>query len=216
MQAGDGLRRPSMDGPGEPSSRARVTRDRRSSRKALTLVELLLVIALLGAVVGALLPSFRPAVNEQLASTAQTIAADIMYCRDLAVGNSSQYTLTFDTANDRYWLEHTGSNPSLDDLPPQPFSGSGSTATRHVIDLAELPFLAEPVRLIAAESVGSTTQSVTSLEMGPLGETTRSEPTRVWFGCGSGNDELYIFVEVDPVTGLVEIGEVQSDAPPTY
>jgi len=186
------------------------------ARRAFTLIELLLVIAFLGIIAGALLPSFQPAVAEQLTSSSRIIAADIMYCRDLAVSNSTHYTLTFDTTNNRYWLEHSGTNSSLDNLPTHPFSGSGSTATRHVINLDELPDLAAPVRLIAVESMGSTTQAVTTLELGPMGETTRSVPTRVWLACGSVDDEFYIYLEVDPVTGLVEFGDVQSQAPPTY
>lgn len=193
-----------------------LTATARPPRRALTLVELLLVIAILGIIAGALLPRFQPAVSEQLVSTARTIAADVMYCRDLAVSNSSQYTLTFDTVNNRYHLEHSGANSSLDDLPAQPFSSTGSTATRHVIKLDEMPHLAAPVRLVAVESIGSTTEPVTTLELGPLGETTRSEPTRVWLGCGSGSEERFIYLEIDPVTGLVQESDLQAQAPPTY
>ena len=185
-------------------------------RRAFTLVELLLVIALIGIIAGALLPSFQPAVAEQLASAARIIAADTMYCRDLAVGNSSKYTLTFDPANNRYWLEHSGDNSSLDTLPVQPFSGSGSTSTRHVVNLDDLPNLAVPVRLIGVESVGPSVQSVTTLEIGPMGETTRPDPTRIWLASGSGEEKLYISLQVDPVTGLVAEGDVQAEAPTTY
>lgn len=185
----------------------------RSARRAFTLIELMLVVALLGIIAGLILPSFQPAVSDQLVSTARTVASDIMYCRDLAVGNSSRYTLTFDLAQNQYSLAHSGAPSSLDDLPANPFATTASTSSRQFFDLDELPHLGPPVRIVAVQSVGSTTQSVRKLELGPLGQTTRSVPTRVWLACGSGDEQLYIYLQVDPVTGLVDPGELQSAAP---
>jgi hypothetical protein len=54
---------------------------------------------------------------------------------------------------------------------------------------------------------------VTDVEFGPLGALTRSETTFVWFAVGEGSQRLYLAVEVDPVTGLATVGELQSAQP---
>jgi hypothetical protein len=54
------------------------------------------------------------------------------------------------------------------------------------------------------------------VEFGPLGETTRTEYTFVWLSAGRGAAKRYIFLYVNPVTGLTTIGSYSGYGPPTW
>ena len=48
---------------------------------------------------------------------------------------------------------------------------------------------------------------LTQIEFGPLGSTTESDETVIWFSAGSGTTEQNVGVFVNPVTGLATVGE---------
>ncbi len=179
-----------------------------------TLVELMIVVALMGILAAMILPRFEPAVHDQLEGVAQTVAADLAYAQSLAVTNGSNYHLQFETEENRYVLTHSGANPLLDVLPPSPFSSPTDAPDRQTTDLDDLPLVGPGVRIVVVRKRTAPPQDVTDLEFGPLGETTRPEPTVIWLACSSGADCRYLALTIDPVTGLVSIGNVQSTPPP--
>jgi prepilin-type N-terminal cleavage/methylation domain-containing protein len=184
------------------------------ARDGYTLVELLIVVALMGILAGALLPNFNPSIHDQLRAAAQVVAAEFAYTRDLAVTNNSTYELTFDTAAEQFVLRHSGTNTLLDTLPDSPFHCADDPANAHTTCLKSLPHAGPNVEIVEVYKDSSMPTNVTTLEFGPLGETTRSEETVVWLACGGGGNRMYLPLRVDPVTGLAEIGSVQSTAPP--
>lgn len=171
----------------------------------LTLIELLMVIAVMGILVGLVLPRSNPTIDDQLRSAAHILRTDLAYGRSLAVTNNSTYRLTFDTAENRYILEHSGSKAALDTLPDSPLRSPGDPPDQHVVDLDELPQMGPGARIVTAASGGATWQRVGQVEFGPLGGTTGSEPTRVWLAAGFGPETRYACLTVDPVTGLTQI-----------
>jgi type II secretory pathway pseudopilin PulG len=179
------------------------------------LLELLLVVAIVGILAAIVLPSAQPAIYDQLRSTAQIVATDLAYARSLAMANNSNYRLTFDLSGNRYVLAHSGTNPALTQLPQSPFSSPGDSPNQHVVSLGELPHVGPTVRLAAAATCGTSVQPVSDVEFGPLGQTTRADPTKIWLTAGGGDDKRYIALEVNPVTGLVQIGGYSSVGPPT-
>jgi prepilin-type N-terminal cleavage/methylation domain-containing protein len=128
---------------------------RRPSSAAFSLVELLIVIAVMGIVAALTLPSVNSGIHDQLQATADAIAGDLAYARGLAVANNSSYRLTFDLANNQFTLQHSGANPALATLPPNPFQAASSDSTRFVVQLDDMPSLGGRVRLAAVGTVGS-------------------------------------------------------------
>jgi prepilin-type N-terminal cleavage/methylation domain-containing protein len=187
---------------------------RRQTSAAFSLVELLIVIALMGIVAALALPSLSPAIHEQLEGAAQVISHDLAYARGLAVSNNSSYRLTFDTSANQYVLRHSGANPALDSLPSNPFQAPGGDPTRYVVSLGELAMLGGQVQLAAIGTTGARPSPQTDLEFGPLGATTRTDPTVIWLRAGVGAAQRYISVSVNPVTGLASVGEFTSAGPP--
>jgi hypothetical protein len=141
------------------------------------------------------------------------VAADLDYARSLAVSNGSKYQVTFELVAQSYTLRHSGSDSSLHILPPSPFRRPGDSPQEHIVELAGLPRLSATVELAGLRTTGFYPQTVTDVEFNSLGALTRSDPTSVWLACGQGATRLYVPVEVDPVTGLATVGEIQTTLP---
>jgi len=179
-----------------------------------SLIELLIVIAVLGILAGLVLPRSNPSLYDQLRGAAQVLRTDLAYARSLAVTNSSSYRITFDATGNRYVLEHSGSKTALDPLPDSPFRDPDDPVTRHVVELDRLPHVGLGVRIVTAASSGAATERVTDVEFGPLGQTTRSSPTVVWLAAGHGSDTRYLSLTINPVTGLTDAEYRAAEGPP--
>ncbi len=186
----------------------------RRKYSAFSLLELLIVIAVIGILLGAILEYSNPNVYDQLCSTAQIVSTELAYGRSLAMANNSKYKFTFDTAQNRFILQHSGTNTSLNKLPGTPFRSHGDTLNQHVVDLDELPHQGPSVRIAAVTTAGASPQRISDLEFNYLGATTRSEGTVVWLAAGSGSNTRYITITVDPVIGTSQIGSYSATAPP--
>jgi prepilin-type N-terminal cleavage/methylation domain-containing protein len=179
-----------------------------------SLIELMIVIAIMGIVAALATPSLNPGLHDQLQSVARLVAGDIAYGRSLAVANNSQYRFTFDATANRYILRHSGVNTALNVLPESPFRSPSDPPDQYIVDLAGLPRLGgHNVRVLAVTGPSQTVITSADLEFGPLGETTRSQETLVWLAGGRGADTRYLTVHVNPVTGLTSIGQFTSLAP---
>lgn len=180
---------------------------------AFSLVELLIVVAVMGILIGIVIPHFQPPLSEQLRGAASIVAADLSYARNLAVTNGSTYRTTFNPSANRYVLTHTGTNPALDTLPSTPFRPPGDAPDEHTVDLGQLPHIGATIYVHAVSEGVGVFNPVSDVEFEPLGGTTRSEPTVVWLRCGSGRDRRFVPLIVNPITGVVEVGDIQATDP---
>lgn len=188
---------------------------RTGPRCGFTLVEIFIVISLMAIMAGLVIPAMLPDLAQHLDSTAEVVSADLARARSIAVANNSSYRLTFDTTANQYTLEHTGINTALNTLPRSPFGRTTDAATTNITRLNELPQAGPPVRLhvVRKRTAAGVESTVTTVEFGPLGETTRPESTIVWLAAGSGSAQRFISLTVDPVTGLVSVGAMTDVAP---
>jgi prepilin-type N-terminal cleavage/methylation domain-containing protein len=182
-------------------------------RHGITLVELLIAVALVGILAATLIPSASPVPGDALSGAAQILAADLEYGRDLAVTHNSRYRFTFQLAQNRYILEHSGANAGLNVLPPSPFRSPTDPPNQQIVALGDLPQIGAPVRVCAGEANGQSLGPTVHMEFGPLGETTSSAETTIWLSSGAGTAERFIPISVNPVTGLARIGELQAVRP---
>lgn len=191
-------------------------RDGRAGRWGLTLVELLMAIVVIAVLAAVVLPSNDPSLHNQLLSAAETLASDLAYGRSLAVSNNSHYRFTFDFANNRYILEHSGANPALNVLPSNPFRSNNDLPTQFTVSLASLPLVGATVSLLAAAAFSTTTMDpVSRLEFGPLGQTTEARDSVIWLSAGTGPGQRYLPVFVNPTTGLATVGNYSGYGPPS-
>jgi prepilin-type N-terminal cleavage/methylation domain-containing protein len=179
-----------------------------------TLVEVLMVVLLMSVLAGLALPMMNPGIAEQLKSAGQVVAAEMNFARSLAVTNLGTYRYTFDVGSNTFTLQYTGSNPALNTLPSSPFYSAQDSATQQVTNLSNLPNLNANIRLAAVGTAGSSPAPTTQLEFGPYGQTTQSAETDIWLTAGTGSRQGWIFVRVNPVTGLATVQDFQATAPP--
>jgi prepilin-type N-terminal cleavage/methylation domain-containing protein len=188
----------------------------RPATAGFTLLELLIAVVIAAILATLLIPNENSGTPECLDAMARVVAGDLAYARALAVSNNSQYRFTWDTVNNQYILQYSGTNPALSTLPNSVFSSPTDPPNQRTVALASLPHMGVVVQLVgAAASVGTTQQAVTTLEFGPLGGTTSSAPTTIWLSAGTGTNIRYITLAVNPATGLVTIGPYTAVGPPS-
>jgi len=179
-----------------------------------TLIELMIVIVVTAILIGIVLPNSSASLYEQLRSASQILQYDIAYARSLATSNASTYRIAFDTTNNKYTLTHVGTNPNLNVLPDSAFLNEDEPDDQHTTNLHELLGLTNVKLLGIVETDGiKQIRSLEYLEFGPLGETTTRGNTEIWLQSGPEDDQRYISVTVNPVTGLTTIGPFTAKRP---
>jgi hypothetical protein len=173
----------------------------------------LLTIAVLGILAAVLIPQLSSDLPERLSAAAQVIATDLDYARSLAVSNNSTYRVTFDPQNNRYVLRHTGVKTQFNTLPPSPFRQINEPVDQQTTNLSMLPLPEPGVRLVAVVQMQGGGQSASHVEFTPLGGTASPQQTVIWLSCGGGPQRRFLSVLVDPITGLVTIGNPVSALP---
>jgi prepilin-type N-terminal cleavage/methylation domain-containing protein len=178
-----------------------------------SLVEMLIVIALMGILAAVVMPSSNPTLHDQLHSAAQIVATDLAYARSLAVTYGSTYKVTFQADANQYVLQHSGGDTSLNQLPASPFQSPDDPPDKHIVNLDEIPHLGVPAQIAAVTNANGTAATTGSVEFGPLGETTQSASTVIWLSAGEGKAKRYVALTVNPVTGLATIGSFTGSGP---
>jgi prepilin-type N-terminal cleavage/methylation domain-containing protein len=186
-----------------------------TTRHGYTLVEIMISIAVVGILAAAAVPLFQPDVAQQLEAFGQIVAADLLHARDLATTNNSKYRLTFERAENRFYLEHTGANSALNTLPATIYRHAANTPARQYTDLDDLPQLGSGATIETLLSPESPPAAVTTVEFGPLGATTQTAETVVWLSSGAGDGKRYLAVRINPITGLASPDEITAVAPAT-
>jgi prepilin-type N-terminal cleavage/methylation domain-containing protein len=182
--------------------------------RSFTLIELLIVVALISVALGFVVSEFSGSQAGAARNAAAIVSLQLEYVRELAIGNNSNYTVTFDTSNNQLVLTHSGSDNTLDTLPDTAFWVSNSAKTAQSLSLGGLP-LNWKIRVIGATPVDDDTTELTSLEFLPNGGTTEENDAIVWLRIGT-SQPTYAPITVLAGTGLTENGDLTRSYPSFY
>ncbi|MBA2114972.1 hypothetical protein HOV93_21440 [Planctomycetes bacterium FF15] len=171
------------------------------------------MVAILGILAATVIPQFGATAPDQVRGAAQIVAADIDYARSLAISNNSTYLITYQKVRNGYVLTHSGSNTSLDDLPDNPFRKPSDDSQSLIVMLSDFPHVGSGAKIAAIVTDEPAPQEVTSIEFDTLGQTTRKQPTIIWLSSQAGAEDIFLPIEINPVTGLATIGEITTAAP---
>lgn len=187
----------------------------RSAPHAFTLVELLIVIMVIAVLSAIVIPRADPLGQEQLLAAGEAVAGDLAYARSLAVANDSRYRITFDLPGNRYTLEHSGADSSLNVLPATAWRRSEDASTQQITDLDELPRSGPPPRLLAVGAyTNQTAAPIIALEFGPLGQLTQGNDVVVWLSVNASGAQGYLPLAINGATGLTTVGQYSGYGPP--
>lgn len=163
-----------------------------------TLVEIIIVLAILVIAAVLAMPMLGSAADMQLRSAANIIAADLEYAKSLAITRQENFSVVFNAASDSYEVvRYQAGTPVAIDNPRRPGYP------------LEVVFPADTrvsrVDIVSADFDSDSSQSITFDYLGsPYSGTTTDNPLN------SGNitlqsDTLSMIVTIEPITGYVTI-----------
>jgi prepilin-type N-terminal cleavage/methylation domain-containing protein len=181
--------------------------------RGFSLLEMLIVLALIGLMAGLLMPATNPNVHTRLHAAATVLGRDVDYARNLAITGADNYKITFSLADNTWTLTHSGTNSALDALPITPLHRASDPSNQQVVALDQLPNVGGAVKLFAVWALTNPPQPVADLEFLALGETARPQSTLVWLVAGAGDETRYLAVRINPVTGLYWVEHFRATVP---
>ena len=178
-----------------------------------TLLETLIVVAIIAVLATVLVPTSQSMVLQSLESSARILAADLRLARSQAIQFDTDWSVKFDQANNSYSLVHTGSG-----TPPalrNPLAPAGTADGVYVVELSRLGgSMTETsgIRLAGGVLKYSRT-NVTDVTFGPTGGTSplRVEDTEIWLTSGQGRETRVVRLTVSWLTG-----QIWSDRPEMF
>jgi prepilin-type N-terminal cleavage/methylation domain-containing protein len=100
------------------------------NRRGYSLIEMLVIIAIIGVLIGIAIPSWsRYRANADLKTAARGMTSDFFNTRQRAMGEGVDYRITFDTGNNRYQIINTV---------------TGVSTTKNITDFAQGITLSNP------------------------------------------------------------------------
>lgn len=143
-------------------------------RRGFTLIEILMVVAILGITSAVVLPQFSSHGSMDVASAAREVAADLLYAQNLAITTGNYTYVVFDTTNNKYDLMSSVSPKVIITQPVQhtPYEMVFGTGALKSVSPGTISFDGQTTLAFDALGVpysyNSSTQTLTALAAGSI------------------------------------------------
>jgi len=193
-----------------PARWLRADSRQQTSRRAFTLIEMLIVIMLISILVSVSLISTDTSGSLSLDATARMLVADLRLARNYAIKFNTQYKVKFDFNAQAYEILHTGAG----NLPvPQDLLAGNAVASDKYIKNLQIQSMNLPDQIFIRQIKLKTSQTdVSELEFGPMGGTgpTRNEDTILILATVKNGTTFYIPITVSWITGQAWAEDIQT------
>jgi len=193
-----------------------------------TLIEVLMVIVVVSILIGIVIPSSRPALNEQLKATAQILRAELMMTQSEAVAMGESRSAVVDPTNNLVFFEIESGGNYRDSLKKKTVTALSSIGADSsllssaknfgegtLITIDELPHHGVPALILGATSAANPNIEQSFITYGTLGELTLGSDLTIWLGISNAHQELYLPVTVNATTGITTIGSICTSGLPS-
>ena len=186
---------------------------RRASR-GFSLIEVLVVVAILAALAGMAVTLTEPSPSARLQMTADMLAADLERAQELALSRGSPHRVTFEGAENRFVLKHVGTNSAFHDLPKYAQTRQQEALTQATYAFSERSGYGKYVSIAAFEPAALYLQDEFPVQFASDGSLTDGRTATVWLASFDDGKTSYLPVRIYAVTGVVSIGTTTATLPP--
>lgn len=186
---------------------------RRPSR-GFSLIEILVVVAILAALAGMAVTLSEPSPAARLQMTADMLAADLERAQELALSRGSPHRATFEGAERRFVLKHVGTNAGFHNLPKYVQTRPSEATTQATYALDERSAYGEYVSVAAFEPASIYVDDEFPVQFAADGSLTDGRTATIWLTSTDNGRTVYLPVRIYAVTGVVSIGTTVATLPP--
>lgn len=181
----------------------------------MSLVEVLVVVAILAALAGAAVSLTEVSPSDRLQRTADMLAADLELVQELAISRGAPHCATFEGAERRFVVKHTGANGAYHALPRYVRTHPQETTTKATYSLDDRSPYGKYVAIAGFEPASLYLNDEFPVEFSADGALTDGRTATIWLSSTNDGDTRYLPVRIYAVTGVVSIGTTTAILPAT-
>lgn len=183
--------------------------------RGFSLIEVLVVVAILAALAGMAVTFTEPSPPARLQMTADMLAADLERAQELALSRGSPHRATFEGAENRFVLKHAGANAALHDLPAYARTRQAEVRTQATYALRERSGYGKYVSIAAFEPAALYVEDEFPLLFAADGSLADGRTATIWLASFDDGRTSFLPVRIYAVTGVVSIGATTATLPPS-
>jgi prepilin-type N-terminal cleavage/methylation domain-containing protein len=186
----------------------------RGRTRGFSLIEILVVVAILAALAGLAVTFTEPSPAARLQLTADMLAADLERVQELALSRGSPHRATFEGAERRFIVKHVGSNSVFNNLPKYMQTRQSEARTQATYAFDERSAYGKYVTIAAFEPASIYVNDEFPVQFAADGSLADGRTATIWLRSMDNGRTMFLPVRIYAVTGVVSVGTTVDMLPP--
>lgn len=182
--------------------------------RGFSLIEVLVVVAILAALAGMAVTFTEPSPAARLHLTADMLAADLERVQELALSRGSAHRATFEGAERRFILKHVGAATAFHVLPKYVRTRSGEDPTQATYAFEDRSAYGKFVRIAGFEPANLYVEDEFPIQFASDGSLADGRTATIWLKATDNGRTTFLPVRIYAVTGVVSVGTPVDTLPP--